>query len=419
MTSNWDNGGSPDIFVAGDNVLFDDTASEFNVAVQAEVFPGSVTFNHSTNDYTVTGAAIGGGGGLTKSGDGYLYLDSANTYTGTTTISGGVIVAGNNAALGSNAGGTVITAGGMLDINNKNFGTEVFTISGDGDGSGALVNYGSDQISALGRLVLGADATIGGSGRWDLRNSAPTLDMAGFTLTKAGSNYVGLVGVAVSNPGDIDVTEGFFSIQTSTTMGGSDANTITARSGAVLTSWQAANPIDWSIQLENGSTLRAESAANGTNNTWTGPVTLEDSGIVTVQADGTMTLSGDISGTGSAIEKTGGASVFVSGTNTYTGLTTVSAGSLILQNSSALGTPAGGTTVANGARVELDDLTITGENITVAGEGGNFFGALQSRAGASVWDGNVSVDATNTRIGAQSGASLEISGGISSTRNPT
>lgn len=416
VTANWDNGGSADSFQAGDNVLFDDTATSFAVAVQAAITPGNMTFTSTgANDYTVTGSAIGGSGNLSKSGDAFLYLNTANTYSGTTTITNGRIVAGNNAALGSTAGGTTVSGTGSLDINNKNLGTEVITISGDGDGSGSLINNGADQINAIGRLALAADATIGGSGRWDMRNSTPTLDMGGFALTKAGANYVGLVSVAVSNPGDIDVAEGVFSIQNSTTMGGSDANTITARAGGVISSYNAANPIPWSLDLKDGSTLRSESFTLATQNAWTGPVTLEDAGTVTIDAAGAMTISGAISGTGSAINKTGTQVAFLSGANSYTGLTTVSAGGLVLQNTSALGTTDAGTVVTDGGRIELNNLTISGEPLTIAGSGGNFFGALQARGGTSVWSTDLSVNANQTRIGAQTGATLEVSGVISST----
>ncbi|MBN8456962.1 MAG: autotransporter-associated beta strand repeat-containing protein [Verrucomicrobia bacterium] len=402
-------------------------ASTFSIGANTTLSLGAVT--NGANTATITGAGTfvqtgvwgNGAGGITfDSGfSGTATLSQANTYTGVTTISGGKVIAGNNAALGSNAAGTTVSGTGVLDINNKNLGTEVITISGTGDGNGALVNNAGDQINAIGRLVLGADASVGGTGRWDLRNSTPTLDMGGFTLTKSGANYVGLVAVAVSNPGNIDVTGGTFSVQTSTSMGGTSANTITVRNGAILTSWQAANSIAWSLDLRNGATLRSESAATATNNTWAGPVTLENSGTVTIDAVGSMTIAGNISGTGSAINKISTGVTYLSGTNSYTGLTTVTAGGLILQNTSALGTTASGTTVLNTGRVELDNLTITGENITVSGEGGNFFGALQGRSGTSVWTGNVSVDANNTRIGAQTGASLEVSGVISSTSNHT
>ena len=422
VTTNWDNGGSPDTFAAGDNVLFDDSATTFDVAIQTGVSPGNVTFN-STANYTLSGAGISGAGNLSKSGSGTLVVNTANAFTGTTTVSGGYLVLGTNTALGSANSGTIVSGTGALDIGGRNLGTEVITISGSGNDAingqnqGALVNFGAQQIDAIGRLVLAGDATIGGSSRWDLRNSSPTLDMGGFTLTKSGSNFVGLVGVAVSNPGNIDVTEGSLSFQTGTIMGGTSTNSITVRSNAVLSSWQLATPVSWSINLNNLATLRSESAALSANNTWTGPVTIANDGLVTIDAIGSMTLSGIISGTGSSISKTGAGVTFLSGANTYTGLTTISAGGLVLQHASALGTTDAGTTVSTGGRVEVDNLTITGEPITIAGDGGNFFGALQARSGTGIWTSDVSVTANNTRIGAQVGATLQVSGVISSTSN--
>ncbi|TAE73056.1 MAG: hypothetical protein EAZ84_13535, partial [Verrucomicrobia bacterium] len=388
VTSNWISGGSPSTFLAGDNVLFNDSASSFAVALQAEVLPGVVSFDHSTNDYTVGGAAIGGAANLIKSGSAILTLNNANTYSGTTTINGGTLVMGNAAALGSTAGGTTVASGAKLDINNKNLSTEVVTISGVGDGTGALVNNGAEQSNALGRLVLGADASIGGVTRWDLRNSSPTLDMGGFTLTKAGVNYVALVGASVSNAGNIDVAEGTLSIQTTTTMGGSSANLVTVRSGATFDLYQAGTwtAPTWSMSLEDGAFL---SASNGLA-IWSGPIS------------------------GGKLTKTGAAVLGLAGTNLYTGLTEVNAGSVVAQNPSALGTADVGTVVANNARVEVDNTTITGETASISGNGGNFFGALQGRAGTSVWTGDVTVQTDQTRIGAQAGASFEISGAISS-----
>ncbi|MFM2170497.1 MAG: hypothetical protein RI957_726 [Verrucomicrobiota bacterium] len=423
VTSNWDNGGVADAFSAGDNVLFDDSATSYTVAIQTGVSPGNLTFSSAAN-YTLNGGSIGGAGNLFKTGTGTLAINTANTFTGTTTISGGYVVLGSDTALGSVNSGTIVSGSGALDIAGRNLATELITISGSGNNTingqnqGALVNFGAQQINAIGRLVLAGDATIGGSNRWDLRNSSPTLDMAGFTLTKAGSNIVGLVGVALSNPGNIDVTEGTFLVQTGTTMGGSDANKITVRSNAILSTWQLANPVSWSLDLKDLATLRSESAAVAANNTWTGPVSLAENGSATIDAAGSMTLAGVISGTGSSINKTGAGVTYLPGANTYTGLTTINAGGLVLQNVSSLGTTDAGTTV-NSGRLELDNVTITGESVSIAGDGGNFFGALQARSGTGIWTGDVSVTANNTRIGAQVGATLQVSGVISSTSNHT
>ncbi len=59
----------------------------------------------------------GAGGGtliLVKTGTGTLTLSSANTYSGTTSIQQGAVVATANAALGSSAAGVTVTGGGIL-----------------------------------------------------------------------------------------------------------------------------------------------------------------------------------------------------------------------------------------------------------------------------------------------------------------
>jgi autotransporter-associated beta strand protein len=364
------------------------------------------------------------GNGISKSGSGTLVLSGVNTFSGPVTVSAGTLRLGAsgtslaNGALGSNASGTTVQSGATLDVVGFNTYAESITIAGTGvGGTGALINTGGTQQNAVQHLTLAADATIGGTGRWDMRqNSAtPTLDMGGFTLTKTGANTISLVGVTVSNPGNIDVTSGNFAVQTSTNMGGSATNIINVSDGATLSSWQSTVPLNWRIQLANNATLFAESSAAITQNVWAGPIDIA-AGSATLRAEGTASLTGVISGTGSSLIKTGVASVFITNANTYDGSTTINAGSLIAQHASALGT---GTTatVANAARLELDNVTISGKAITISGGGTNFWGALQGRSGTSVWAGNVTIAASGTRIGAANGASLEVSGVIDSGAN--
>jgi autotransporter-associated beta strand protein len=139
-TTNWSNGGAPDLFYPSDSVTFDDSASTYSVAIQGtSVQPIAVTVN-STNDYTFTGV-IAGGASLTKGGTGTLFLNNNNSHTGPTVITNGGVAMQTSGALGSAASGTVISTHGTLDLNTGaalantiNLGAEVLTISGAGFG---------------------------------------------------------------------------------------------------------------------------------------------------------------------------------------------------------------------------------------------------------------------------------------------
>ena len=75
-----------------------------------------LTLNHSGAGSQNSGTAIVGTGTLTKQGNGTLTLSSANTYTGATTISAGVIDVQNNSALGGAGTGTTVANGAALQV---------------------------------------------------------------------------------------------------------------------------------------------------------------------------------------------------------------------------------------------------------------------------------------------------------------
>jgi autotransporter-associated beta strand protein len=362
-TTNWSNGGAPDIFFAGDNVLFDDTASTYTVAIQgASVQPTSVTVN-STNDYSFTGV-IGGNATLTKGGPGRLLLNNNNTYTGPTLITNGIINIQTSGGLGTSVTGTVISDFGTLDLgtgaalaNTLNLGAEILTISGTGlNGMGAIVNNSltADQINAVQKVVLAGNARIGGTMRWDMRGTGNALDMGAFTLTKVGDNYIALVGTAVSNPGNVVVQGGTFAIQTGADIGGSSANTLTLQGGAILNNYQTTIPQQWSLVMENNTTYQANNGS-ASQNIWAGPVTLN--GAASLNVNAYLTISGSIAGSGS-INKTGTGYATLSASNSYSGNTTVTAGTLELQQP----TLAGGSTVTVAGNAVLN-LTFDATNI--------------------------------------------------------
>jgi len=269
-TTNWSNGGTPDEFYTADNVTFDDTASTFNVAIQgASVLPTSVTVNSATN-YTITGV-IGGSATLTKGGTGTLLLPNANSYTGLTLITNGILNVQVSGALGSTASGTFVSGNGTLDVgtppllaNTINLGSRVLTISGNGfGGQGAIVNDDvslTTQINAVQQVVLAGNSSFGGLSRWDMRGTGNALDMqATNTLTKVGGNYVALVSTVINNPGNIVINGGTLGIQVAANLGGSDANTLTVNNGGRLEMYQlSVNPI-WTLVLNSNALINPDS----------------------------------------------------------------------------------------------------------------------------------------------------------------
>jgi autotransporter-associated beta strand protein len=86
---NFLNGTTEDLFVNGDDVIFDASASNFTVELKENLYPASVTVQ-GDKDYTFTGAGrISGTASLTKNGTGTLYVNNQNDFTGGVRINEG------------------------------------------------------------------------------------------------------------------------------------------------------------------------------------------------------------------------------------------------------------------------------------------------------------------------------------------
>ena len=111
--------------------------------------------------------------------------------------------------------------------------------------------------------------------------------------------------------------------------------------------------------VTNALTARAGSSGAATlggmntsgTNTFSGTIALNKSITLTAEAGGTVDFSGIISGATFGITKTGAGTVRLSGINTYSGLTTVSDGTLAYGVSNAIAT--GAVTIA-GTTAVLD-----------------------------------------------------------------
>jgi autotransporter-associated beta strand protein len=125
----------------------------------------------------------------------------------------------------------------------------------------------------------------------------------------------------------------------------------------------------------------------------------------TISVAGTqLTLSGIMSGTGYGITKTGSGTLILSGANTFTGAITISTGALRASNITALGTTAGGVTVASGAALELSGgITIGDEALSLNNDGISSGGALRNISGDNTYGGTITLATNAVRINSDSG----------------
>jgi autotransporter-associated beta strand protein len=131
---------------------------------------------------------------------------------------------------------------------------------------------------------------------------------------------------------------------------------------------------------------------------------------LTLRSFGETEVSGDVSGSGALIKRETGLAI-LSGANSYTGATTVEAGTLQAAHANALGGTGTGTTVQSGASLALSGgISFAAEPLSIAGTGVSGRGALYNAAGDNTWTGAITQAAAST-IGNQAG-SLLISGGI-------
>jgi autotransporter-associated beta strand protein len=298
------------------------------------------------------GASIGGTGNititqglgvdndtLTKVGADTLLLSAASSRTGATTISAGTLKVGANGALGTAAAlGISVTSGASLDLNGINYATaEGLTLNGAGVGgtSGALINSGAAATYA-GAITLGSNSTISNIGSSGLLTLSGTLTKNGTVLTlKGGSNGINVTGSiqGASANSDLIIDGGITTLSAANTYNGPtfiiDGATLNANATNALPTANGRTAVSMDQSGTGTSTLAlgtSQSIASLTGAS-TSLVKL-NANTLTIGTGADSTFAGIISGSGGSLIKDGTNTLTLSGVNTYTGVTTLSAGTL-------------------------------------------------------------------------------------------
>lgn len=185
-----------------------------------------------------------------------------------------------------------------------------------------------------------------------------------------------------------------------TAAGAANGQTVTWSGGN--TTWTQPDSDSWSATYNSGNTAVFAGSGTGTV-TISGTVT---PGQINVTAGGYTFAGGVIDGSG-GITKSGGGTLTLTGSNNYSGATSITGGAITIQNGSALGSTAAGTTVASGATLQIQGgITVTGESLSLVG-------SLINVSGSNAWAGNIAINdlTTPTRITSDAG-NLLISGSV-------
>jgi autotransporter-associated beta strand protein len=285
---------------------------------------------------------------LVKNGQGTWQITHNNTYSGGTTISAGTLQTTVTNALGS--GPLTVNTGGTLAV-----GPAGLTI-------GSLSGAGAVTI-ATGSTIL----TVSGVTNTTFSGSI----QSSLSLTKSGSSTLTLTGAnTYTNP--TDILQGELAISSDANIGG-PASGINFLGGALGVNGTTETNI--SSHAVNWSTFN---------------------GGFDVAAGGTFTVVNTISGTG-ALSKLGPGTLIITASNSYTGGTTIAAGTLEVPNIADLGS---GPVVDNGTLLFIATGT-QNFNGGVSGTGGLYAQTtVQNTGGSNTYTGStVNLNGSNSFTG--------------------
>ena len=268
---------------------------------------GLLTVNQDVD--TTFGGLISGSGGLLKSGTGVLTINGANTFTGTTTINGGIVALGSSSGLASALSfnsGTLRSAVANLSLN-----TDMVTNTG-----------GANLDLTSGTLAIGG--VISGSGG----------------ITKTGVGTLRLTGVNTFS-GNLNINAGVLNMDNDQSFGAFSSFTV-FDSGTFRTA--------------NGNFSHRMTVGNG--------------GMTWDVTSGTALNSSTVNGTGVLTKIGQGMLMLTGGATSYNGLI-VNEGSLFVSAASGLGNNAGIFTI-NGGTFQTANGFGLNRAITIGASGAEF-----------------------------------------------
>ncbi|MEY3481789.1 MAG: hypothetical protein RIQ71_2564, partial [Verrucomicrobiota bacterium] len=389
---------------------------------------GTANIGATSNSIILNGVI--GGTNITKSGNGTLFLNGANTFTGALTNNAGVIRVANNSGLGATNGRTEIRDGAALELTTNSLGgslsigNEALRLWGSGiSGNGALRSLAGNNTLGGTITVLTNDTAIG--------VDVGSLSISNIAIANLGLNKVGAGTLIINGTNNLAL---LMQVSAGTMQLGANAvfartNAYQVDNGAVLDlNGRTVNMSDidlngGTITTGAGSVLLKTNTAylsntitsfsnNATSSLISGNldlggrtvfVTVEDGGVAN-----DLVISANISnGNLNKVLNNGEGVLVLSGTNTY-GSTTIENGTLQVGDGGTTGTLGTGAVTNNSALTVNRSGAITiSNNISGTGTFTNYGPGTLTLSGSSTYAGVTTLD----------GGATIVTGSISNTAN--
>lgn len=299
---------------------------------------------------------------VTKSSAGTQTLTGSSTYTGVTTINGGILSVStmadggtaSNIGQASNAASNIVLNGGTLQYTgaavsiDRRFSIGLSGGTIDGAGSGAINFNNSGAIGLIGSGARTLTLTNSSGSSINILNGAIGDNGGATSVVKNGvASSIWLLSGTSTYTGGTTINGG--------TLRANKASALGASSGALTINAATFQP---TASYTDSRQIRLGSASS----------TISTGSSVTFEASGDVVDDGSNVGT---LNKNGGGTLVLSGSNTYSGGTVVSAGTLLVNNTTGSGvgtgsvTTSGSTTVLGGSGI----ITLAANNSVTIGSG--------------------------------------------------